>query len=80
MLEFQFDCLASLLVGAPEQNDVFIKLEAFPLLLKVMATQKEVRSDSLKVLSVAMAGCIKPQAIDFINRGGLPVIFGYLMR
>ena len=45
-----------------------------------MTTQKAVRSDSLKVMSFAMTHCTKAHAIDFINKGGLSVIFGFLMR
>jgi hypothetical protein len=46
-----------------------------------MGCQKALRSDALKVMSFAMTRCTKAHAVDFVtNAGGIPLIFGYLMR
>ena len=76
-----FDALSSLLLGSKEQKNLFTELDGFKHMCTVMAQQKMMRSEALKVMSFALTQCNKNQAVEFIkNAGGLPLVFGYFMR
>lgn len=75
------DTLCSLLL-VQECSDFFRQLQGFELLMSLCKKQTELRRHVIKVFDYALAqhtlNC-KKNAMYFIEKGGLPVVFGFFM-